>query len=214
MQGGIPGGWSYVNGHCSVIISTILTKSRGARKARNDPRGRCAAGASVRSPSATIAVLFGRSDGRAPDTTGALPGLRGAAVRAGDRRRDGRAEDEAAVAGVGGLVDRPACVAHTLCGWIDGMSARGGRGADERRRRCARCLDHAGGGSAAVSAGACATAFAQGVGEACSHGSMRKDPSHEQRFRPATAISWGPRPLGCAPGGAHRCHGDKIGLEY
>src|ERR1700733_1275237 len=52
------------------------------------------------------------------------------------------------------------------------------------------------------------------MGDACSHGSMRKDPSHEQRFRPATAISWGPAAFGCAPGGAHRWHGGKIGLEY
>jgi hypothetical protein len=46
-----------------------------------------------------------------------------------------------------------------------------------------------------VLVGARATAFAQGVGKACSHGSTGKDPSHGQRFRPATAISW-PRTAG------------------
>ena len=80
------------------------------------------------------------------------------------------------------------------------MRRRGGWGAG--RSLCGRacrvgCADR----GAALPAGAGAAAFAQGVGEACSHGSMREDPSHEQRFRPATAISWGRRRSGARRAG-------------
>lgn len=66
-----------------------------------------------------------------------LPGLLGPAVRAENRRRDGGAEDEAAVAVVGGLVDRSAGLAHALDGGVRG----GDEGGDLRellRRDCGR----------------------------------------------------------------------------
>jgi hypothetical protein len=71
-----------------------------------------------------------------------------------------------------------------------------------------------------VSVSARATALAQGVGEACSHGPMRKNPSHHKRFRPASAVSW---PLArlldvlTTVLERHRLiwwHGRKRGLEY
>jgi hypothetical protein len=90
---------------------------------------------------------------------GALPGLLDAAVRAGDGRRDGRAEAETALTDVCRFVERAARTANALDGRIAAAQAHGGDG-DLRRRCVARVF------------GARAPALTQGVGEACSHGSM------------------------------------------
>lgn len=50
-----------------------------------------------------------------------LPGLRSAAMRAGDGRCDGRREQVAALAGVGGLVERASGRAHALDGDVAGL---------------------------------------------------------------------------------------------
>jgi hypothetical protein len=92
----------------------------------------------------------------------ALPGLMGAAVRARNRRRDGCTEAKAALADIRGFVEWAAGATNALdCldGRIFATQAHGSH--CHRRRRCApRVL------------GARTPAFAQGVGEARSHGSM------------------------------------------
>ena len=82
-------------------------------------------------------------------------------MRAGDRRRDGRSEEKAALAGVGGLVDWPAGAAHALkravCRLRDDLTRDRGR-AVLARARLAPVLIYAR-----------TPSFAQGVGEARSH---------------------------------------------
>jgi hypothetical protein len=160
------GGRRCENEHCSSSISTISTKS-----SRNYGESSRAANCLAVGQGGRSGAFTGGASRRA------LPGLRGAAVRAGDRRRDGRTKAEAALAHVGGLVDRPACGAYALDCSV--AHAQAHRGDGHRRRRLAPVL-----------VSAVASTFTQGVGEACSHRSMRKDPCHWQRFRPARAISW------------------------
>jgi hypothetical protein len=95
---------------------------------------------------------------------GRLPALRCAAVRAGDRRGDGRAKVQAADAHVRRFVERATGAANALDGRVAGAHGRS---------RCRRmCV------SAPVLVGARTAALAQGVGESRSHGSTCKDSAH------------------------------------
>jgi hypothetical protein len=131
--------------------------------------------------------------------SGALPGLLGLAVRAGDGRRDRRAEDQAARARVGGLVERPTGAAHSRDREVGDASGR--LGARPRHVACVAIV-------------ARAARMAQGLGQSSSHGSCRKDPAHRKRFRPARRISSPGRPSWTTVVARSLRHGAKSGLRY
>jgi hypothetical protein len=122
----------------------------------------------------------------------ALPGLPGLAVGAGHGGRDRRQEHVAAFAAVGRPVHRATRVANTLdreVGWPGpGPGAGGGRG--RGRVPGSRSRPAAAPSWMPPFAQAAGDAFAQGVGNACSHGSTHKDSVHARRFRSARTISW------------------------
>ena len=193
------GGWRYENEHCSSSISTISTKASRISMIYDEcpvrPRASRYGRREIRA-TARSAALGAEALGAA-----ALPGLLGGAVRAGDRRRDGRAEAETALTDVCGFVERATRAANALDCWIAAAHAHGGYG-HRRGRRAPRVF------------GAGAPALAQGVGDVRSHGSMRKDPSHCQRFRAARRISWAAGAARRAFGARRRRHGGQMGLEY
>src|SRR6185312_12666640 len=139
--------------------------------------------AAIATSDVPIRIPQRRSTGRGYTRAGGrtlLPGLAGAAVRAGDGRRDGRAEQVAAAAGVQGAVHRPARVADAVHGRV---AAAGGAAAGRRFgggcrlvRRCRRSR-----GAVIVAAPPVGVALAQGVQKPWSHRSSFNRTSHTRK---------------------------------
>lgn len=170
----------------------------------------CAAGARARSgwdardPRALAPAPRRRSAPSQRLARALLPGLRCLAVGAGDRRGDRREKLQAALADVGGLVDRPTGAPHALYRGVWRLGRFG-----RREERCRRL------GLALVLIGTRAPAIAQGVVKASrSHGPTLKDSAHEQRFRFASGISWLSWSNGRTRRPAGRGHGGMSGLRY
>jgi hypothetical protein len=113
-----------------------------------------------------------------------LPGLSDVAVGTGDACGHRREEHAAALAAVGGAIQRTTRVAHALDGAVRG--ARRSRPRPYVHRGCP-AVQPAGVPPLAQGAG---DAFAQGICEVGSHGCTGKDSADARRFRSASSISW------------------------